>query len=315
MTDKRTCLDEEAWRWLVRRDRSDWSSSDERDLSRWLDQALENRAAFLQAQSLWRMLDTGIQADAPAAGVLKRSALRPVSRRTWLVGTAAGLAASVAGLAIMVDRAEPYATVVGEIRRVPLADGSVATINTASRIEVALTTNEREVRLTEGEAWFEVAKDRERPFVVLAGPIRVVAVGTAFSVRRNVDTTDVLVTEGVVELSVGGARTALISAGNRATIDLRHEVVERRPIQDDAIERTLAWRSGRLFFVDEPIGDAVAEINRYNRRKIVLRNPELSRHRFDGVLHTDEPDSFARSVAQSFDVEVDFSSPDRIVLE
>src|SRR3546814_2061558 len=93
-----------------------------------------------------------------------------------------------------------YATSVGEIRRVPLADGSIAAINTASAIDVKLDDAARHVRVVEGEAWFQVARDKQRPFVVAAGRARVRAVGTAFSVRRRAGGADVLVTEGEVEV-------------------------------------------------------------------------------------------------------------------
>src|SRR3546814_12570012 len=71
-----------------------------------------------------------------------------------------------------------YATSVGEIRRVPLADGSIAAINTASAIDVKLDDAARHVRVVEGEAWFQVARDKQRPFVVAAGRARGRAVGT-----------------------------------------------------------------------------------------------------------------------------------------
>src|SRR3546814_10232647 len=98
-----------------------------------------------------------------------------------------------------------YATSGGEIRRGPLADGSIAAINTASAIDVKLDDAARHVRVVEGEAWFQVARDKQRPFVVAAGRARVRAVGTAFSVRRRAGGADVLVTVGGVEVWADGA--------------------------------------------------------------------------------------------------------------
>src|SRR3546814_5104405 len=72
----------------------------------------------------------------------------------------------------------------------PISDGSIATVNTASRIAVALEPERRHITLEEGEAWFQVAHDAHRPFVVDVGSVRIRAVGTAFSVRRNPEGVD-----------------------------------------------------------------------------------------------------------------------------
>src|SRR5262249_47175706 len=93
-----------------------------------------------------------------------------------------------------------YSTPVGGIDNVALADGSRMTLNTDTRIRVALTETERRIELDKGEGFFEVAKDPSRPFVVYAGNKRVVAVGTKFSVRRENDDVEVIVTEGRVRL-------------------------------------------------------------------------------------------------------------------
>jgi transmembrane sensor len=73
------------------------------------------------------------------------------------------------------------------------------TINSASELTVRMAKGSREIEIAQGEAWFDVAKDASRPFIVTAGKVRARAVGTAFSVRRRETGVEVLVTEGVVE--------------------------------------------------------------------------------------------------------------------
>ena len=85
--------------------------------------------------------------------------------------------------------------------KITLADGSIVTLNTASRIETRMNGQERTVRLLEGEAFFEVAHDATRPFRVYAGDGMTVAVGTAFSVRLNKNAVEVVVSEGKVAYS------------------------------------------------------------------------------------------------------------------
>jgi ferric-dicitrate binding protein FerR (iron transport regulator) len=107
-----------------------------------------------------------------------------VGRRGLIAGLGAAAAACVAVVVGPRLFSARYGTALGEIRRVPLSDGSMAAINTDTALDVAMSPRLRHVKLDKGEAWFEVAKDARRPFVVESGPVRVRAVGTAFSVRR-----------------------------------------------------------------------------------------------------------------------------------
>ena len=93
-----------------------------------------------------------------------------------------------------------FRTAIGAITAVPMSDGSKVTLNTDSQIHIAVTGHERRINLGRGEAFFEVAKDPNRPFVVVAGHCRVVAVGTQFSVWREADEVRVVVTEGRVRV-------------------------------------------------------------------------------------------------------------------
>ncbi len=96
---------------------------------------------------------------------------------------------------------EVYATTADSYQRVTLADGSVAELNASSEIKVNYTPADRRVQLVRGEAHFTVAKNKERPFWVQAGTVKVRAVGTAFDVRITEREIDVLVTEGKVTLA------------------------------------------------------------------------------------------------------------------
>ena len=157
----------------------------------------------------------------------------------------------------------------------------------------------RDVKLENGEAWFQVAHDKARPFVVEAGDVRVQAVGTAFSVRRREGGADVLVTEGVVDAWVVGHENdrTRIAAGSKsfvadATPDI--EVVEA----SSDIDRALAWRTGELALNGESLGYAASELNRYNTRKLVIDDPKLGREPLVGYFRTDHPENFGRAVAK-----------------
>jgi transmembrane sensor len=196
-------------------------------------------------------------------------------------------------------------TALGEIRQVAMTDGSRASVNTGSVLEVDYTLGERAVRLENGEAWFEVAKDKARPFVVSAGDVRVRAVGTAFSVQRVTGGADIRVTEGTVEVwSIGQESLRLpVRAGARAFVA---EVGGPQSPVADALgnDRKLAWREGALKFEGDTLAAAAAEFNRYNRIKLEIA-PALSDEKVVGRFRIDEPDAFARAASTMFDARVE----------
>jgi transmembrane sensor len=256
---------------------------------------------LLQAQALWLSID-------PALGVARTRNAGLVKRRTFLMGGGGLLAASLVGILVRSQSSTVFRTGLGEVRQVPLADGSSTAINTASEIEITLSKGRRDVRLAKGEAWFKVAKDAARPFVVEAGGVRVRAVGTAFSVRRRDEGADVLVTEGVVEAWAGeNARPLLrLTAGQRAYIGDDSEV-RLEPDTPSVVDRTLAWRQGSIDLDGDTLASAVNEFNRYNRRKLVLVDTGLASRQFDGTFRTDDPEAFAGAVGAIFGVPIDLS--------
>lgn len=206
---------------------------------------------------------------------------------------------------------ESFTTTIGEVRRLSLTDGSVATINTASRLTVTMAKTARRITLDDGEAWFEVAHDKARPFLVSAGDVHVRAVGTAFSVRRHTDGVDILVTEGVVETWTGDRSTAptRLSGGERAFVADATTRIVAVPAGAE-IERALSWRSGDLALNGEPLDYAVTELNRYNRRKLIVDDPVLGRTPIVGYFKVDDPDKFMRSVAVLLDARITTSGGD-----
>lgn len=233
---------------------------------------------------------------------------RVTDRRRFLAGgAAAGLAAVFGGVMVWQFSGHPQeiATVVGEVRRLRLGDGSMASVNTASKLLVTMSEDQRRIELADGEAWFQVAHDTARPFVVEAGDVRVQAVGTAFSVRRREEGLDVLVTEGVVEAWVVGreATRIRIPAGNRSFVSEAAPAIEVKAAPDE-VDRALAWRSGELALNGESLAYAASELNRYNDRKLVIDDPALAQHPLVGYFRTDEPEKFGLAVATMLDARV-----------
>lgn len=293
--------DDAAARWAIRLDGDPLSCSEQRELDSWLREDDRRAGALLRAEAGLAYLDRGRALARPPAELHPDPRASFLARRAFLVGgTLSGLtAAGVVGLLVTRSPLLELETAIGEIRRVPLADGSVASINTNSRIAVALLPTKREVKLADGEAWFQVAHDEARPFVVEAGQVRVRAIGTAFSVRRREGGADVLVTEGAVEAWLAGSedRRTRITAGSKSFI--ASEVPEIAVTSAPAdINRQLAWRTGELALNGESLNYAVSEFNRYNRQKLVVADPALGREPLVGYFRTDQPTQFSQAAAK-----------------
>jgi transmembrane sensor len=190
-----------------------------------------------------------------------------------------------------------------------LPDGSVVELKDGSRISVAFEPSIRCVALVSGEAHFQVAKNKERPFVVVIGNVEVRAVGTAFSVQRGDDSVEVLVTEGRVTLDkvpagsshgqgpssqgVSPAQTiATLDAGNRATIEIAGSagsspVLKVESVSASEVSQRLSWRIPRLEFTQTPLGEAIRMINEHSEARLSLADASLENVRISGVLRAD----------------------------
>jgi transmembrane sensor len=216
-----------------------------------------------------------------------------------------------------------FRTAIGGLQFVPLADGSRVTLNTDSDLRIVLTAAERKVELNRGEAFFEVATDPRRPFVVDVGNKRIVAVGTAFSVFHQGKDTRVNVTEGTVRVEDVSGSDELTRAGSHSTqvvlvragavAQVENESILVRQTDAATVEQSLSWRSGILTFRDRPLNEVVAEFNRYNSRHIVIEDPAIASLQLGGVFRATNLDPFIELLEQTFPIRAR-PDGDRIVL-
>lgn len=307
-------IDSVAADWAARLDRGDLSPAEDSELEAWLAADPRRAGAFARAQavSLYseRARALGAGYDAARFG---KAAKPSLSRREllWSSGAvAAGLGAlAVAGLAWTM-RGKAYLTQVGEMKIVPLADGSVVSLNTHSKIKVAFSDGRRAVMLDEGEALFDVAKDAARPFVVLAGETEVTAVGTSFIVRHLAGMpVQVLVREGIVDIrqrSQDAAQAVRLPANMRA-VAAQDQAVASAAVAPAEIERATAWRDGRIAFEGDTLREAAAEFARYSDTRIVIDDPAIANEAITGLFQANDPVGFAKATAISFGLRAEIS--------
>ena len=194
-----------------------------------------------------------------------------------------------------------FSTGKGETKVVALKDGSVVTLNTASEIQVSYSDSVRSVELVQGEALFDVAKNKSRPFVVTAGDTNVRAVGTSFIVRRlETAPVQVLVQEGVVEVSkpaTGGAPVRVVA--NSMAEAPEAAPIAAKPVPVAQVHRQIAWQKGQIAFEGETLTEAAAEFARYSDTRIIIDDPALANKEIAGLFKATDPVGFAQTIAIS----------------
>ncbi len=250
----------------------------------------------------------GWRARAAAAAILLALIAAPIML-VQFGGGSSGVAAAI------------YATDVAETRIVTLADNSRISLDAATRVEVDYSATARDITLLQGQAHFEVAKDTSRPFRVTAGGQTVVATGTAFNVEMIGKEVLVTLLEGeVIVTDANEASRALISAPVSNVGDVPEDAakavklkpgeqllaaanktsrVERAP----NLEKTSAWRQGKVFLEDDPLSVAVERMNRYSRIRLSIADDRLDALEVGGVFNAGDTDAFIEALEATFPVE------------
>lgn len=284
-----------AAQWWVRLDAGALSASELRAFRAWLASDSRNEAAFEEACDLWGAWERAPKALAEA--YVGTCAPRP--GRRWAPRVAALTAACLAlALAFeplsMMWRAD-FRTATGELRTITLPDGSRVHMNADTALAMDYGGDRRRLSLLAGEAWFEVEPDPTRPFVVVAAGAEIAARGTAFDVATDSARTEVTVTEHAVEISGAGAPLR-VEAGRQTAFGPGLSAVE--PYEVDP-ERVTAWRRGRLYFKDKPLGDVIAALGRYHHGLVLVTNRAIKDRRVTGVFRTDQPLEAVRAIEKS----------------
>ena len=165
-----------------------------------------------------------------------------------------------------------------------LADGSAVHLNAGSelRYPVAFAMAERKVYL-KGEAWFEVAKDTERPFYVETDEVSIRVYGTAFNVNTyGLRATETVLVEGEIAISgKGSAGEWRMHPGQLAACDHRSAEITFREVD---VRKYTAWKNGEFCFNDDTLEEILEELGRWYDVKIVYRSAGKKHIQFSGHL-------------------------------
>lgn len=306
---------EQAGAYFTRRRIATLSERMERDA--WLAQDPDHTEAYDEFQRLWD--HAGSLANDPELQALKSADRSSLPRQSWLrprrmLAIAASLVVLLGAGYLVSQFMQPaealrYATTLGERRTETMSDGTEIVLNTDSMLEVRYSDKRRAIELKQGEAQFEVAHDKARPFVVSIGGDTVTALGTRFQVRRELSSTSVTLLEGSVEVARGSERY-LLKPNEQAVLSARTGI----SIASIDPEHATSWLDGWLRFRGAPLAEVIAEANRYSDLKLRLGDPRIANVELSGNFQTGDNSSIADAASLILPVRAERRGNAEIVL-
>jgi len=299
-------IEREASAWIERRDMGEWSAETQSQFDAWMEADLAHRIAYWRLEAAWDRTER-MAALRPAE---LRSALRPTAarspRNTFKFAAALGAIAIIGTLSTYYFTQPTYqtfATTLGGREVLTLHDGSVIELNASTAIRLYDDAKERRVTLEKGEAYFNIQHDAARPFVVTSGNHRITDLGTKFSVRTEEGRLRVALMEGRAEVdNINSAKPVVLNPGEVAIATADSISVAKKPIRE--LADALGWRRGQIIFYHTTLAKAVAELNRYNRKQVVIADGATARLTINGSFPTNGIDAFTQATEQVFGVHV-----------
>lgn len=305
---KHNAQPETASGWFARVQAGALSDAERRDFEHWRDTSPENALAYAQCELAWEL--TGALAGEPefatGAKATDDTASRGLTLRDWRIWGSVAASVTLATALVLnaeVDSGQRYQTDIGEQRVVHLKDGSSVMLNTNSILQVSFSRHQRSLILERGEAFFSVAKNPNRPFVVEVAGTEVRALGTAFNIEKQHDNVEVAVTQGLVEVSAQRrfwqeANQTHLRPGQGVTWHASTTAKLLTPTPMD-LERVTAWQASKLYFDNDRLADALAEYNRYTKRQFVLVDDTLADQRISGVFNVGDDKALTFALEKS----------------
>lgn len=290
--------------WFARWRSGQMTEAEFEAIEAWFNSEPGNRQAFDDIAAIWEDIEP-VRRD-PAVMALREKAKRAarhghamrLMRRAAAVLMVVGVGFAFARVAPDLFGTAPdrYVTQVGQTSTMRLADGSKVTLDTNSELKVwRRRSGDRRLELVRGRAFFDVAKDPSRPFVVRTDQGSVTALGTAFDVRKEPKSLKVTLVEGKVRIKP----PVSVAKGEQVEMTAGHEYVGGEGswrVTRDNTPFEVSWVAGDLVFNEEPLAVIVDEMNRYTQRKIVIGDPAVGQQRLSAVLKIGETETFLSSV-------------------
>lgn len=289
----------EAAFWYNERLAGDMTDEDDKRFSGWLDQSPAHRSAYDTVDRGW-MIAERVQSDLPQA--LQVAPSRAWPKWQWRAAMAATLfLAILIGVGTLPDFIQPeqdvtvqnFQTAMGQRSIITLPDGTRVTMDSETELKFSDLSNERRIEMMHGRAFFKVAKNAQRPFIVHVDGKTVKALGTAFEVRLDGSQVAVVLAEGKVKVEDSQLRGSTEMTPGRQLV-MRSD--RRWTLSNVDVNKETSWTGGRLIFMNDPLSQAVMDVNRYAKRKLVFVNNQIPATDIVGVFSAGDIDGFVKAL-------------------
>lgn len=334
-------IEREASEWIIRQDRG-FSPRDQDDFHQWLSRDPRHRECFNRLQNAWNDFDLLAQWKPEHSEEVNPHLLeylKPSKKYRTFLAAAACFCVLFLGLLFFLNQEEPAPEGDGSgtleiashsYQYYFFEDGSEVDLKAGTKLLVSFSKERRQVQLLTGEAYFTVAKESDRPFVVEAEGINVQALGTEFNVRyAENESLEVLVTEGRV--SIDAAKKSLtnpifsptateikeLNTGQRTRLGLkgRNRGIEIEDVPVAGVEEYLNWKPKKLKFSATPLAEVVEAFNAYNSVQLILADSSLADKPISGSFRTVNISGFIRLLELSGNVRLHQRSDSEIYIE
>jgi len=340
--DAKEQVQEQACLWISRIDRG-LSLSERQNLVVWCNQNSNNHKTLLAMASHWD--DLSVLSELRGLFPLEKSSKKSKSKLS-----AYAMAASIALFSLLgasyvnqeslslffpfinntQEVTQVFETSIGQQTRFVMPDGSNIQLNTNSLVTIDFNNEQRKLTLVRGEAHFDVAKDKNRPFTVVVGEKSFTALGTIFNVQRKSDNTmELVVTEGKVLIAkalesnekLKASLTSynnnqndllllsdsilpsgvIVTVGEKAVI-ANNQTNPVEKVSDEQVERDLAWQQGMLIFNGEPLDKALEEVSRYTNTTFEIKDSDIGKLKVAGYFKAGDIDGLLASLSSNFNL-------------
>jgi transmembrane sensor len=280
-----------------------------REFEIWLDERPENKIAWQEVNVFWAGLNCLTEADiadvknSRAIAFKTPNSIRPSSR---FIRPALAIAASLLLMVSLIYTQggfyfADYTTLPGQQRNIILADGSEIIMNTDTAISVDYSAQHRQITLHDGEAYFVVTPDANRPFEVQTHSGQVRALGTEFNIKTRQKDVTVTVYQHAVRVTAENGK-AIESLPEGKQLVFSEDTLS--PVTSANLQRGKAWRNQRMFFQNRPLADVIEELNRYRPGRIIVMNNDIKTLPVTGVFATDDTNVALLTIEQSLPISV-----------
>lgn len=334
-------IDSEAAEWMIKHDRS-LSPVEQDDFFQWLAKDPRHGEFFAKHRADWDQFDLLVEwrpehSEKPNPDLLAQHSPK---KTTWLRWSSYALATAAAIMMIFTvyrqnDISPEYSNesqttyiVSKNYEYQILEDGTELDMKDGAELLVKYTDETRLVQLLKGEVHFTVAKNPNRPFVVVVNDSEIIAVGTAFNIRVEEEVVDVLVTEGRVRVEVSNIPSLdkpiyepilpisqELIVGQRSILSVDNTLSPVQDVDTETIQKMLSWKHELLDFDSTPLSQVIIAFNQRNEIQFEISDINLETLPITASFRSNNVEGFARLLELTGEANIDRSRKNIITLK